>query len=116
MSLFRQTDFIFAVIFEEVGLVGATILLLFYFFIFYYGIKIALKQEDNFYKFLAIGIVISMFIQFFINIAVVTGIIPVTGVTLPFLSYGGSSLILNYMMVGILVSIDKAYEEKRITS
>ncbi len=48
-----------------------------------------------------------MFIQFFINIAVVTGIIPVTGVTLPFLSYGGSSLLLNYMMIGILVSIDK---------
>ncbi len=54
-----------------------------------------------------------MFIQFFINISVVIGLIPVTGVTLPFLSYGGSSLILNYMMIGILVSIDKDIKSEK---
>ena len=104
-------DFIFAVIFEEIGLIGAMILLAVFFYLFYLGIKIALNTTDLFCKFLAIGIIVSIFIQFFINIAVVIGLIPVTGVTLPFMSYGGSSLLLNYMMIGILVKINKESEK-----
>ena len=71
-----------------------------------FGIKIALKAKDLFGTYLAVGIIISLFIQFAINLAVVLNLIPITGTTLPFISYGGSSLLINFMMVGILINID----------
>ena len=80
----------------------------FVYLLFYYGILIVIKAKSLFQTYLASGIILSIFIQFFINIGVVIGLLPVTGVTLPFLSYGGSSLIMNFIMMGILVNISKS--------
>lgn len=102
-----QNDFIFAIIVEEMGLIGGAIVLFLYFIIIYRGIVNALKVEDNFLKFLSLGIVISLFIQITINVSVVVGLLPVTGITLPLFSYGGSSLLLTLVSLGILTSISK---------
>ena len=100
-----QTDFIFAIIVEELGFIGGVFVLVLFLILFYCGIMISIKAKTLFQTYLASGIVLSIFIQFFINIGVVIGLLPVTGVTLPFLSYGGSSLIMNFIMMGILVNI-----------
>ena len=100
-----QTDFIFAIIVEELGFIGGAFVLILFIVLFYNGLKIAISAKTLFQTYLASGIIISIFIQFFINIGVVIGLLPVTGVTLPFLSYGGSSLIMNFIMMGILVKI-----------
>ena len=100
-----QTDFIFAIIVEELGLIGGVFIIILFLILLYNGLLIALKAKSLFQTYLASGIVLSIFIQFFINIGVVIGLLPVTGVTLPFLSYGGSSLIMNFIMMGILVNI-----------
>ncbi len=102
-----QNDFIFAIILEEFGLIGGIIVLLLYFIILYRGILVSLSVEDNFLKFLSLGICVSLFVQVFINVGVVVGLLPVTGITLPFFSYGGSSLVLSMIMMGILISISK---------
>ncbi len=103
-----QTDFIFAIIVEELGFIGGVFIIVLFILLFYYGILIAIKAKTLFQTYLASGIILSIFIQFFINIGVVIGLLPVTGVTLPFLSYGGSSLIMNFIMMGILVNISKS--------
>jgi cell division protein FtsW len=100
-----QTDFIFAIIVEELGFIGGVFIIVLFILLFYFGILIAIKAKTLFQTYLASGIILSIFIQFFINIGVVIGLLPVTGVTLPFLSYGGSSLIMNFIMMGILVNI-----------
>ena len=100
-----QTDFIFAIIVEELGLIGGLTIIVLFFVIFYNGILIALRSKTLFGTYLAIGIILSIFIQFFVNIGVVISILPVTGITLNFLSYGGSSLIMNFIMMGILINI-----------
>ena len=100
-----MTDFIFAIIVEELGFIGGVLIIVLFIILFYNGLLIAIKAKTLFQTYLALGIVLSIFIQFFINIGVVIGLLPVTGVTLPFLSYGGSSLIMNFIMMGILVSI-----------
>ena len=102
-----QTDFIFAIIVEELGFIGGVFIIVLFIILFYNGLLIALKAKTLFQTYLAAGIILSIFIQFFINVGVVIGLLPVTGVTLPFLSYGGSSLIMNFIMMGILVSISK---------
>lgn len=100
-----QTDFIFAVIAEELGFIGGTLVVLLFAVLLWRGIKIALGAPDLFGKFLAIGITGMLAIQAMINISVVIGLIPVTGITLPFLSYGGSSLTLTLCSVGILLNV-----------
>lgn len=102
-----QNDFIFAIVIEEMGLIGGAILMFLYFVVIYRGIKISFKVDDRFLKFLSLGIVFSFFIQIAINTAVVVGLLPVTGITLPLFSYGGSSLLLTLVSLGILVSISK---------
>ena len=102
-----MTDFIFAIIVEELGFIGGAFVLILFIVLFYNGLKIAISAKTLFQTYLASGMILSIFIQFFINIGVVIGLLPVTGVTLPFLSYGGSSLIMNFIMMGILVSISK---------
>ena len=101
-----QTDFIFAIIVEELGFIGGIFVIILFILLFYNGLMIALKAKTLFQTYLASGIIFSIFIQFFINVGVVIGLLPVTGVTLPFLSYGGSSLIMNFIMMGILVNIN----------
>ena len=100
-----MTDFIYAIIVEELGLIGGVVVIIMFFILFYNGIMIAIKSKNLFGTYLAIGIVLSIFIQFFVNIGVVISILPVTGITLNFLSYGGSSLIMNFIMMGILINI-----------
>ncbi|HOA64192.1 MAG: putative lipid II flippase FtsW [Acholeplasmataceae bacterium] len=102
-----QNDFIFAILIEEMGLIGGTIVLLLYFFTLYRGVKISLSVEDRFLKFLSIGIVILLFVQIFINVGVVIGLLPVTGITLPLFSYGGSSLVISIVEYAMLISISK---------
>lgn len=102
-----QTDFIFAIISEEFGLVGILIVSILFITIIKEGFKIAIKCEDNFGKYLAFGITFGLAFQTILNLMVVVGLIPVTGVTLPFLSYGGSSLLISLVSMGILLNIDK---------
>ena len=102
-----QTDFIFSIISEELGVLGVIIVVSLFAFLLYRVIKIALKCEDKFSKYLSFGLVFQIIIQTIMNLLVVIGLIPVTGVTLPFLSYGGSSLIISGISIGIILSISK---------
>lgn len=102
-----QTDFIFAIIGEETGFIGGTFVLGLFFILFWRGIKIGLGAPDHFGRFMAFGIVAMITIQVMINISVVIGLIPVTGITLPFLSYGGSSLTLTLCSAGLLLNISR---------
>ncbi|MFC4557019.1 stage V sporulation protein E [Virgibacillus kekensis] len=102
-----QNDFIFAILAEELGFLGGTFVIILFMILFWRGIKIALEAPDSYGRFLALGIVAMLTIQVMINISVVIGLIPVTGITLPFLSYGGSSLTLTLCSVGILLNISK---------
>lgn len=98
-------DFIFSILGEEIGLVGALLILFLYFLLFLCGIYIAKKTADKFGQLLAFGISFNICITAFINAAVVTGIVPTTGITLPFISYGGTSIIMFALSVGILINI-----------
>ena len=102
-----QTDFIFSIISEELGFMGVLIIASLFITIIYRGIKISIKQENNFSKYLAFGLTFSLAFQAILNLMVVVGLIPVTGVTLPFLSYGGSSLLVSMATIGILLNISK---------
>ncbi|WP_071459357.1 stage V sporulation protein E [Bacillus massilinigeriensis] len=102
-----QTDFIFAILSEELGFLGGTFVLLLFSVLLWRGIRIALGAPDLYGSLLACGIIAMVAIQVMINIGVVTGLIPVTGITLPFLSYGGSSLTLMLMAVGVLLNISR---------
>ncbi len=102
-----QTDFIFSIITEEIGMIGILFIFVVYMILFYNGLMIGMKAKDLFLKYLAIGLTILVFIQFAINISVVIGLIPVTGITLPFLSYGGSSLVILLTSMGIIISVDR---------
>jgi rod shape determining protein RodA len=101
----QETDFIFAVIAEELGLVGITLLLVFFVIIFYRLIKIVRLARDDFGRFLISGIIIYFFAQTVLNIGMNIGILPIAGVPLPLVSYGGSSLIATLMAIGIAQSV-----------
>lgn len=102
-----QTDFIFSIIVEEFGIIGVIIVLGLFSIIFYRSIKISLRQNDLFKKYLSFGLSFGLILQVMLNILVVTGTIPTTGITLPFLSYGGSSLLISMTSIGIILSISK---------
>ena len=102
-----HTDFIFSILAEELGFIGSAFVLLLFFILVLRGIRIAMSAPNNFYSFVATGITSMIMLQTLINIGVVSGILPVTGITLPFLSYGGSSLILTLVGVGILLNISR---------
>ena len=102
-----QTDFIFSIISEEFGFMGVLIVSLLFITIIVEGFKIAMKCEDLFGKYLAFGITFGLAFQTLLNLMVVVGLIPVTGVTLPFLSYGGSSLLITLCSMGVLLNINK---------
>lgn len=106
-----QTDFIFAIISEEFGFMGVLIVSILFITIIVRGLKIAMECENLFGKFLAFGITFGLAFQTILNLMVVVGLIPVTGVTLPFLSYGGSSLIISLISIGILLNIHKHKEK-----
>ena len=103
-----HTDFIFAIIGEELGLLGTVFILSTFVFIFQRGIKIAKESTDTFGILLAIGISFNFILYGFINAAVVTAVVPTTGLPMPFISYGGSGLLINLAGMGILLNISQA--------
>jgi cell division protein FtsW len=105
-------DFIFAIIGEEFGLLGAGVVIALFVLLAYAGIRVALGAPDTFGALLAAGITAWLCIQAFINIGVVVTLVPITGITLPFISAGGSSLIISFAAVGILLSISRETIEK----
>ena len=100
-----QTDFIFSIISEEFGFLGVLIVCSLFAVIFYNCMKISLQSNNLFGKYLSFGLSFGLIIQALLNLLVVVGIIPVTGVTLPFLSYGGSSLLVSMASIGIILNI-----------
>ncbi len=102
-----QTDFIFAIISEEFGFLGIVIVSILFLTIIISSINIALKSKDLFSKYLVFGITFWISFQTILNLMVVVGLIPVTGVTLPFLSYGGSSLLILYTSIGIILNVSR---------
>jgi len=102
-----HTDFIFAVIAEELGLVGTTVVVACFAVIAWRGLRASLLAPDRFGSLLALGLTAMVTIQAFINICVVTNVLPTTGIPLPFVSNGGSSLVINLIGVGILLNISQ---------
>lgn len=105
-----RSDFVFAIIGEELGLIGASLVCLAFLFFFYRGIKIALKAPDRFGFYLGLGITLMVVLQAFINISMVLALMPTKGIALPFISQGGSSLLLNLMATGVLLNISNYVE------
>jgi len=101
----RQTDFIFTMLAEEFGMMGGLLLLGLYVILLIYGYAIAFRCRHQFGRLVAIGITTGFFLYFWINIAMVMGLVPVVGVTLPFISYGGTSLLTLMLCVGLLMNI-----------
>ncbi len=99
-----QTDFIFAIFGEEFGYFGSVLLVLLFLLLIYEGVKIAMHQDDYYKSYVCIGVISLFAIQVMINLGVVTGLLPVTGITLPLISYGGSSLLVVLTSFGLLLS------------
>lgn len=110
----RHTDFIFATLSEELGVIGAILVVLTFAFLLYRIFVIYSSQEDLFGKIFSIAAFSLIFSQFFINIGMNIGIVPIVGITLPFISYGGSSLLSNFILLGILSSLNRGEASKRV--
>lgn len=110
----RHTDFIFATISEQLGFVGTAIVLICFAFVLYKIYSIFLNSDDKFCKIFAGVVFFTFLIQIFVNIGMNIGILPIVGVTLPFVSYGGSSLLSNFIFLGFLSSINKASKNRNV--
>jgi cell division protein FtsW len=106
-------DSIFAIIGEELGLIGTTLIIALFIFLAFRGFKIAQKAQDTFGKLLATGITFWLVLQAFFNIGGIIAIIPLTGITLPFVSFGGTSLLFTMSAIGILLNISKFTENPK---
>jgi rod shape determining protein RodA len=102
-----HTDFIFSSFSEEWGFLGSLFLLILYYLLIFYSLKIALATNEYFERLLAWGIVSMFFIQIFINLSMTLGMAPVVGLPLIFFSYGGSSIVVSFLSLGILMNINK---------
>lgn len=100
-----NTDFIFSLIANQWGFVGCIAVVAAYLVIFAYGVEIAASTADPFGRLLAVGVVALFAAQMFINVGMAVGLLPITGMTLPFVSYGGSSLLINFVALGILINV-----------
>lgn len=103
----EHNDFIFAIVCEELGLIGATIIMILFAALILRGYWIALQARDRFGKLLVVGIVSLIAMQTFLNIGVVTGLLPTTGISLPFFSYGGTALMLQLAEMGVVLSVSR---------
>jgi len=108
----RHTDFIFAAIGEELGFIGGSLVILLFILLAWRGFRIAITCPDTFGSLLAAGLVSGIVLQAFVNIGVVTGSLPVTGITLPFISFGSTSLVFSLMGVGIILNISRFSSRK----
>jgi len=101
----RSTDFIFAVFAEEFGLIGIAILFSIYLFIIFRGLRIAFQAQDTFTRLLSGSLVLTFFVYLFVNVGMVSGLLPVVGIPLPLVSYGGTSMVTLMAGFGMLMSI-----------
>ncbi|NPA90028.1 MAG: rod shape-determining protein RodA [Chloroflexi bacterium] len=101
----RHTDFIFPVIAEELGFLGSLVLLALFFFVLYRLLRISLAARDMFGRLLAAGVALILFFQIFVNVGMNVGLLPVTGIPLPFVSYGGSHLVTMLALIGLAQSV-----------
>jgi cell division protein FtsW (lipid II flippase) len=108
-----ESDYIFAVITEQLGLLGGTVIIVSYLLMVGAGLRIAVRATQPFDKLLATGLTLLLGVQAFIIIGGVTRLLPLTGVTLPFVSYGGSSLVVNYVLIALLLRISNSSEPAR---
>ena len=106
-----HTDFIYSVISEELGLIGATVVLVCFLVITWRGLRVAVRAPDNFGAFLAIGLTTMVAVQALVNISVVLGLMPTKGIPLPFVSAGGSSLLISLVGMGILLNVSQHASE-----
>jgi cell division protein FtsW len=107
------TDSIFAVLGDELGLAGALVIVLLFLALAFRGVRIALRAEDATGALLATGVTIWLCFQAWVNMAVVASLVPMTGITLPFISYGGSSLCVGLIAVGILLNVGRGRTTQR---
>lgn len=110
-----HTDFTLAVLGEEMGFVGFVLILALYGFVVFRGMQIAVKAEEPFKRALALGLSVTFGLSVFINAGVVMGLLPTKGLTLPFLSYGGSSLVSLCFMFGLILNIENSFEEDKFS-
>ena len=110
----EHNDFIFAIVCEELGLIGAGLILLLFMALILRGYWIALHARDRFGTLLAVGITSLLALQTFLNVGVVTGLLPTTGISLPFFSYGGTALFLQLIEMGIILSVSAQEKEKNL--
>lgn len=103
----QHTDFIFAIIAEETGFIGALFLITLYILFLYFGLRIACTMRHQFSRFFVLGFTLLISLQAFINMAVTTGLVPTKGIGLPFISYGNTGLVTNLLMVGIVINMIK---------
>ena len=103
----EHNDFIFAIVCEELGLIGASLIMLVFMLLIFRGFWIALHARDRFGALMVVGVMTQISLQTFLNIAVVTGLIPATGISLPFFSYGGTALLLQLFEMGIVLSVSR---------
>jgi len=111
----RHTDFIFATLSEDLGFFGSLVLFACFAFLFYRLYILFVKCDDPFAKIFVVASFFLLLIQFFVNVGMNIGLLPIVGVTLPFVSYGGSSLLSNFIIIGILCSISKGIDRSRGT-
>ena len=100
-----RTDFIFSVFSEEFGFLGVLAILGLYIFIFYRCMWMTSKMQDNFSRLLSAGLTISLFTGFIVNVAMISGLFPIVGVPLPFFSYGGTSMVVSLISIGIIMNL-----------
>ena len=110
----RHTDFIFATLSEELGMIGAILMIIVFIFLLYRIFTIFQEQEELFCKTFSVIVFSLIFLQFFVNIGMNIGILPIVGITLPFVSYGGSSLLSNFILLGILSAMNNSDSSHKV--
>lgn len=109
-----HTDFILAVVGEEMGFIGFVVLLCMYGYLIFRGLQISMQLEEKFHRTLALGLTVNFAYSVFINMGVVLGLVPPKGLTLPFMSYGGSSLLMNGLAFGLLLNLERHSRCRRV--